>query len=146
MELILKTYGMGRKFGSISIDCDGISFGGKTLPTDEMQTISSRLKLAREVLYTTLNGQIARNTLSDSMTLKFRGSGPLINEVLASFVSIRTTIIQHAGPAILNHMLQRMSNGGDVHIGKFVFNRKGITTQTVLRGELRSSTVPPAAR
>lgn len=142
MNLHLKTYGIGQKSGRISIDSNGISFAEKTLLVDDIQNISSSLKVAREMLYTSINSKITLTTSSDSMTFKFCGTDSMIskraNEVLENFMTIRTAVIQHIGPGILNRMIQRMSGGGDVHIGKFTFNHKGITTKSVMRGELRA--------
>lgn len=142
MELYLKTHGVGQKSGRIDIDGNQISFAGKTLLINELVSISSRSKFAREVLYTTYNAQIQLRTSSDSMVLKLSGSNSMVTsqfeEVLQNFVTIRTAIMEHAGPRILARMIDRLSEGENVQIGKFVFNRKGITTKTILRGELRA--------
>lgn len=143
MELHLKTYGVGQKSGSTTLDGTQISFAGKTLRTDEIQVITSRSKLAREMLYTTFNAQIELRTSSTSIVLKFSGTDSMLtsrsNEVLQNYITIRTKLLELVGPGILKQMLHEMTGGGSLHIGKFVLNQKGITTKTVLKGELRAS-------
>ncbi len=142
MDLILRTHGVGQKGGPISIGSSGVSFGGRSVRSDDVISISSSLKSSREMLYSTVNAKITIKTRSDSMILKFSGSDGMFqkkfDEVLQSFISIRTQIIEHIGPRLLIQMLQSISSGKTFQIGRFAINSKGITTQTALRGELRA--------
>jgi len=142
MELSLITYGIGQKSGRVSISEDSVTFAGKSLRTAEVLSLSSSLKSSREVLYSSINGTITIKTNYESMILKFSGSDGMFqsksDEVLQSFFTIRTQLIQHIGPLILSRMLQSIGDGNNLNIGKFIINHKGITSQSMLKGELRA--------
>jgi hypothetical protein len=142
MDLHLVTYGIGQKSGTVSISQNDVTFSGKSIQLHKVESISFSLKSSRQALHSTVNATINIRTNEGSMVLKFSGSDGMLQRkfepVLASFISIRTQLIQHIGPLILNRMLQLIDNGETLRFTNFIINHKGITSRSMLKGEQRA--------